>query len=215
MSKIITIAHQKGGVGKSTISSNIAVEYSKKYDTAILDLDVQHSLTAFAKKRASKHNLKLNLLAQPTTAKELMRTIDNTKNEVLIIDTGGFDVDIQRIAMYAADIIITPVSDSPMELHGLSVFANTIKQLKKEKSDIKSYVIFNRVHQFANKSLVELAKDINELEQYQVLDTVLRDKKIYKDAYFDAMSVCEYDNQNEASKNITSLLNEINSIILL
>ena len=43
--KIITIAHQKGGTGKSTISLNIAVELNNKYNLKIIDLDYQKSLT--------------------------------------------------------------------------------------------------------------------------------------------------------------------------
>lgn len=210
MTKVIAIAHQKGGVGKSTIASNLAVELSKQNTTSILDLDVQQSLTAFATARAAKLNHKLNILKAPSSTQELMNIIDNEKSDFLIIDTGGFDLDTQRIAMYAADLIITPVSDSPMELHGLSVFSKTIAKLQEAKPNIKATILLNKVHPFAGKSLDLLLNDIKEnTEMFDAFETILRDRKDYKEAYFFGQSVCEYSSKNTACKEIFELIEEI------
>lgn len=41
MRKIITIACSKGGVGKSTIALNLAIELNRRYAVTVLDLDYQ------------------------------------------------------------------------------------------------------------------------------------------------------------------------------
>jgi chromosome partitioning protein len=208
--KIITIAHQKGGVGKSTIASNLAVEFSKKYPTSVLDLDVQRSLSAFAASRQG-NNVILTLLPCPTSAAELMAAMDNHKNGILLIDTGGFDVDIQRIAMFGADLILTPVGDSPMELHGLSVFAKTISKLRESRSDLKASIVLNRVHPFAGKSLDDLIRDIisSSSGEFEAMGSVLRDRKAYKEAYYQGLSVVEFEPNGSAAKELILLVEDI------
>ena len=44
MPKIILTAHQKGGVGKSTLTFNLALALKNDFKVAIIDLDLQGSL---------------------------------------------------------------------------------------------------------------------------------------------------------------------------
>ena len=45
MAKIILITHQKGGVGKSTLTFNLAQNFSNNSNVAVLDFDLQGSLS--------------------------------------------------------------------------------------------------------------------------------------------------------------------------
>lgn len=43
--KIITVAHQKGGVGKTTLTLNLAACFSQGLNVGVLDTDLQGSLS--------------------------------------------------------------------------------------------------------------------------------------------------------------------------
>jgi len=69
---IITIAHQKGGVGKSTITTNLAVEMN----LPIIDLDSQHSCYLFSLLRKEERGKTLEVYISKTL-KEIKRILEN------------------------------------------------------------------------------------------------------------------------------------------
>lgn len=48
---IITIANRKGGVGKTTLATNLAVALSKKGSIVLVDADDQQSALKWSKRR--------------------------------------------------------------------------------------------------------------------------------------------------------------------
>ena len=45
--RIIAVAQQKGGAGKTTLAAQLAVTWAEKYRVALMDIDPQSSLTAW------------------------------------------------------------------------------------------------------------------------------------------------------------------------
>lgn len=54
MTVIFTVANRKGGVGKTTLATNLAVALSNKGKTLLVDTDEQGSADAWNKYRISK-----------------------------------------------------------------------------------------------------------------------------------------------------------------
>src|SRR3989338_7503877 len=130
---ILTLSHQKGGVGKSTVAWNLAVSFSKIIDTRIIDLDTQRSLTLTNTLR-QEHELSPIQMLHFNSAGELAEYAAADSDEVLtIIDSGGFDSAYNRVAIIAADLLITPVSDKPFDLMGLQKYEEILKSLSEIK----------------------------------------------------------------------------------
>jgi len=209
--KVITIAHQKGGVGKSTISLNLAVELSKKYKLKVIDLDYQKSLTIFNSIRKDK-NLTLLEIVSPNSKKELMNVLDNNE-DLILVDSGGFDSDLNRIAMLGADLIITPVSDNLIEMYGLEAFKKILQDLQKIKP-LKSYVLFNKIEPRATKSLQELKDYIkNNSDYFNLLNTFIRRRADFAKSFELGKSVIEINKKSKASKELNLLINDIEKIL--
>ncbi len=168
---IITLAHTKGGVGKSTLAWHLAHSFHGK-KVAIIDLDFQQTL----------HYINLMggeplKLIQPQTTEELIEffTHSASQYDFVIVDVGGFDSDINRTALRYSDKILIPVSDSITEVLGFVTFKAILSQIS---SSADFYMVFNNVHPLTKNfdTLREAIADTNIV----LLNTIVRSRKIYK-----------------------------------
>lgn len=209
MNTIIVIAHQKGGVGKSTIAANIAVELSKSHDVSVIDLDFQKSLTYFNHRRINEKLKALNIIN--IESPENLKNILNNGIGVYIIDTGGFDADMNRLAIAGADLLITPVSDAEIEQVGLLSFRQILRDIRKHRKDLQANVLLNRIHPLANASLVDLYEFIDSNSEFNIYPSILRDRADYKKAFSAGKSVVEF-NKN-AVEEMQLLIDELNKFL--
>jgi len=211
---IIAISHQKGGVGKSTLAYNLSVELSKKYPTKVVDLDVQQTITACNVIRSKFGQKKLNILSFEDK-KEFVDFLNNDPEDTLtIIDTGGFDSGLNRVAMYAADLIITPVSTEFLEVIGLEKYKKIIKEVsKKVGKNIKTHVILNKIHH-AQQNFNDIKEFIDKSpNQFTLMNSILRRRSDFSISLSHGFSVCEFDKNSDSSKEIKKLISEITEIL--
>lgn len=211
---IIAISHQKGGVGKSTIAWNLALALQKKYDVELVDLDIQKTLTYTNEIRRHQTKLKPLKIRTFQNAEDLKRYINSDSDDKLsIIDLGGFDSTMNRIAIITADLVITPVSDKNFELLGLKSFEQILSQLSELiDGDLKVKVLLNNLN--PQKSKLDKLKDfIQKSEYFELLETVLRSRVDYDKSAGRGKNVLEYDKKGKAAKEIKSLSKEIQKIL--
>ena len=214
---IVLFGHQKGGVGKSTISINFAYTINKQYkDILLLDLDSQNSVKLFNKLRLyNKQNIINCIKENDTEFNILISKYKGKKNNLLIIDSGGYDSEINRKALIKADIIITPVGLSQIEIFGLQIFKNIIKKASLAlNKNIKAYIVLNNIDSRSKKALLELKEYINKNNKYfTLLNTILYTRNIYKKSYGEGLIVKELDKKCKATKEIEKLTKDIKYII--
>lgn len=215
---IVLFVHQKGGVGKSTASINTAYELKKSFkDIALFDLDSQNSVKLFNQLRSkTKEKLIDCYLNDDISFKKLVEKYKNNKENLLVIDSGGYDSQINRMALVESDMLVTPVGISQIELFGLQKFRKILKEASKYlKKDIKSHILLNNVDTRSKKAIASVREYINKNSEYfKLLDSTLYTRADYKHAYSKGLSVKEYNKKGEASREIKLLAKEIKSIIL-
>lgn len=201
---VLVVAHRKGGTGKSTTSCNLAVELSKKMKTTLIDADSQKHLEKFNSKRDNPIPTK-----SIATVKDLREFLKNDDG-LTLIDLGGYDSDFARGVLAYADMIITPLSDSDFELDGLVDFTRVLTSIisKSGRDDIKPFILANNIHH-SDKSTHAAFTRYSENNIYEVFDTVVPNRKLYKGILSKGKSVCELEPFSKASKDIESLVNEI------
>jgi chromosome partitioning protein len=115
---IIAVTGRKGGIGKSTLTANLAAEFAALGQTvAVLDTDPQQSLVAWA--RLGTGFLATCVRAVETTHPErfqaAVRTAAQTATRVLIDTPPGF-ADPALLAALLADLVLLPAGPSPLDM---------------------------------------------------------------------------------------------------
>lgn len=200
---IISVAHDKGGVGKTTIASNLVAHYAATQTIDAIDLDPKGHLTRFLSRRHDDHVRQQHV--RDTAA--LRKAVETDR--LMIIDIGGMDTDLTRHAIAYSDLIITPVADSQVEVDGLIDFAGVIRRLRSARPDLRATVLLNRVHPAAKRSVELLREFVSDRDELEIFRTIIRDRADWKNAYASAKSVAEYQLAGKAAAEFSELLKEI------
>ena len=214
---IITLAHQKGGTGKSTLAWNLAVELRKKYkkygykNFIFVDLDNQESVTMTNRLRMQYGHDPLEIVRftddERSKLEEFINSIDD--ETLVIIDSGGYDADLNRLAIIASDFVITPVSSDYMEIFGLQKFKTILEELSVIKNEtVYVHVLLNKIDPKL-KDFSDIVDFINDIKNFKLLDTIIRFRSDYKHSIGYGFSVRELDKKSKASDEVTGLIKEI------
>jgi chromosome partitioning protein len=159
--RVIVVANEKGGSGKSTVAMHVAVALLKRgLRVATIDLDSrQKTFTHYIENRCawagraardlqSPEHLCLDTQDEVTSAEVLSNTIDTLgqNHDFVVIDTPGYDSPMMRLAHSMADVLITPLNDSFVDLdvlgsldadtfavNAISHYAETVEQAQRER----------------------------------------------------------------------------------
>lgn len=208
---IINVAHTKGGVGKTTVATNLAINLNAD----LLDLDLQNSSILFSKLGNER---KINFIQGKTLNKpqldKLVAIYKSNQNKMLVVDSGGYDSDIIRYMMANSDIVITPMAPSQVELFGLKNFDKIIKRIE-EVVPLKTYILFTRVTQFQKADIDALRNYLAaSMPEFNILKSTIGFRKGFSDAYAQGKSVNEYQPNSKAALEINQLVDEIKMILV-
>lgn len=131
MMDILTIASQKGGAGKTTLSAHLAVEAERTGagPVAVVDIDPQGSLADWWNQRAAESPL----FAAVDVARlaEHMTALQRQGVNLVVIDTPPAFLDTIRAAIGAADLVLIPARPSPHDLRAVGVIVEMAEALRK------------------------------------------------------------------------------------
>lgn len=210
---IITVAHQKGGTGKSTISTNLC-GYLK---TDLLDMDKQFSSASWNANRINNGKYEG---VRTLTIKEqncnvpyqtpvelaniwtgLVKAYKGNPNKHIVIDSPGFESNALVAAIWIADYVLTPVAPSQIEVYGLEAFEHVIEMAEKlgdRTRKIVSHVVINNADNRSPKRSQELRDYVNSDPHYVLCKSVLTRNMAFWDAYKAGCTVPEYKAEGSA-----------------
>lgn len=190
---IVVVGGIKGGSGKTTVSTNLAVICaSQGKDVLLIDADDQETSTDFTNLRNEKlengsgyTSIKLTGPAVRTETQRLASKYDD-----IIIDTGGRDTTSQRAALTIADMILIPFVPRSFDVWTLERVGHLVEEMRNANPTLKAYTFINRADPRGQDN-DEAAEVLKETTSLKFVDMPLGSRKSFSNAAAQGLAVTE------------------------
>lgn len=194
MAKIILASHQKGGVGKSTLTYNLACNLKDNAKVAMVDVDYQGSL------------VKISSMSEvPIFTIDKLNDVLQDDYDFVFVDTPPYLSEELPRLYQLADAIVVPTKAGIFDVLAMEDTVNLIKEHNVEE---KTVIVFNMVK--PNTTLTEEIK--NQASQYglKIAKTMISDLVVF------GRSVMEggVTDSNNAQRQIDNLSKDIFTILI-
>ncbi len=189
---IIVCGGVKGGCGKTSLATNLAVmRQSDGSRVALVDADEQRSAYEFVQQRAGLNNGVLPChtpVGRDTlvAVRELAEEFDD-----IIVDVGGRDTAAQRAALIAADLVIVPFTPGNYDAWTIVQVENLVTEILKVNPKLEAVSVINRAYP-RGRDNAEAADLLRCSEVMRYLDMPLMDRKSVVRSSGDGLAVFEY-----------------------
>ncbi len=197
MGKVIAVAQQKGGSGKTMLTAQFAVALVESASVAVMDIDPQGSLTIWGKLRASAPKAAPGLTLATVAGWRLASELEKLKaaHDYVLIDTPPVTDSDARRAVRAADLVLIPLNPAPPDLWAAE---GTLRLAAEEKRP--AVLIFNRAPA-ASRLRKRMEAEI-AARGLTLLEVALANRAGYANAFADGLGVTEAGPLTQAAEEI-------------
>ncbi len=206
MTKIVAILNQKGGVGKTTLATNLVRAMALAGDKALLvDSDPQGSARDW---HAASEGTLVSMIAldRPTLDKDIKAVMG--PHDWIVIDGAPRLSDLAAAAIRIADTIIIPVQPSPYDVWSTSDLVDLVTARQGvTNGKPKTAFLISRAIKGTN-----LSKDVEEaLSQYDlpIFKSRTTQRVIYAESAAGGSSVFDEDPKGQAAREIQDIMVEM------
>ena len=194
---VIAAIAQKGGPGKTTLVSCLAVHATPKLSVGMLDLDPQQSLAEWWQVRGEPSAPQLYTGAD--TPSEAVELLTAKGVDWLFIDTGPGLLHAIEPVIEVADIVLVPVKASALDLMAI------VPTLEIVKASGKPYLLV--LNECISTKMENTAAELLRGEGHPVAKTMIKQRVAYRSAVTTGHTGPERD--GKCAEEISSLWDEI------
>ena len=213
MAFIIGLVQAKGGVGRSTVATNLAGELARTNNVVLVDCDMpQGTALAWANLRQRlRHNGGLRI-DMATGQRELGEKIARYRNDAdyIILDGPPHLADMTRAILVLSDLCLVPISASAAELWATANLLLLIEEAR-EFRPVNARIVWTRF-----RAHTRLAQELSEMVSagitYASLESTLGYRVAYPDALGQGLTAAELSD-SYARHEIDALVTEVKRVI--
>jgi chromosome partitioning protein len=202
MPKVITIAQQKGGAGKTTVAAHLSVALAQLgLRVGVVDIDPQGTLSQWYNAREERlgvgnTGLTFRTVSGWRAGSEILRLKE--AHDIILVDSPPHTETEARTAIRSADLVVVPVQPSPADVWAT---AATVEIARHEKVPVQ--LVLNRVPPNSRMAAL-VAEALPELAQAQ-----LGNRVIFSACFLDGLTAQEMQPSSPAAAEAHALADEL------
>ena len=205
MARIITVAQQKGGAGKTTLVAHLAVAWAAGgMRVALVDVDPQASLSHWVELRRAARNGAVGFTHAQIGGWRLALETERLlrEHDLILIDSPPHAETEARMAVRAAGLVVVPVQPSPMD-----VWATKPTLAVARAENRPAVLVLNRLPP-RTRLAAEIARTLGEGEA-RLAHATIGNRTAFAASLAAGLGVTEYEPGSEAAAEITALATEL------
>lgn len=198
---IVTVGQNKGGVGKTTLAMNLAIELQARGRNPVV-VDADHVLKTarlWSDDRAGEGLPVIPVYTGEGSLLKLLETLSKTHDDV-IVDVRGGDSTEMRTGLAASDLVVIPTSGMQNDLDSLEPLAKTVQQARDFNPDLVALVVLNRVSPQGMRYEVQDAREyISDYPELELSETIITTSKEWSRSRAEGKGVVEVRGKRKAT----------------
>jgi chromosome partitioning protein len=214
MARIVGIIQVKGGVGRSTIATNLAALFSERESTALIDCDLPQGTSAswYAVRKSELPPSNLTLACVRDYRELVAKTKElSVDHQCIVIDAPPRIAEMTRAIIVMSTLCLVPLGASAAEIWSTADLLETVKAAREYRQDIDVRIVWNRFRA-QTREAHELSEAARKELGLKELSTRLSYRVAYSEALARGLSVNEWLDRT-AHTEITALAAEVNDIL--
>ncbi|WP_174502890.1 ParA family protein [Acidiphilium sp. C61] len=208
MARVIAVAQQKGGAGKTMLAAQLGVALGMGGRVGLLDIDPQGTLGAWGRLRAANPKASADLTVESVSGWRLGNVLETLRGscDLVLIDTPPVLDSNARRAIRGADLVLIPLNPTPPDLWAAE---GTLTLATEERRPVA--LMFNRAPS-ASKLRRRLEVEI-AARRLQLLDTALGNRAAYANSFADGLGIAETGPATLAGQEVMAVAERLRTLL--